>query len=114
MRKRYTEISSQTSNATQKENVARIWSLLLRSYFTYFLPPKSFYLATFSNLLRPPYTKQNNLPNIDIYLGSKKLVIDFLSLFFLDFLTNIIFLSSTSRRNNTKEKNNFNHFKLSI
>lgn len=91
-----------------------MWFLSSRSYFVCFLPPMNFYLATFSNLLGLPYGNQSGLPNIDMYLGSKKNAIGFLSLSSLDFGANILLLSSISRQNNIKGGKNFPRFKLFV
>lgn len=91
-----------------------MWSLSSRSYFVCFLPLTNFYLATFSNLLGPPYGNQSSLPNINMYLGFEKNAIGFLSLFSLDFRANILLLSSISRQNNIKGEKNFPRFKLFV
>lgn len=91
-----------------------MWSLQSRSYFADLLLPKSFYIATFSNLSRLLYANQCSLPNINMCLGSEKRTSDFLSLFSLDLGIKIFLLSSISRQNNTKRRNNFNYFKLSF
>ena len=85
MRARDIRFSRQISNAIQKKNLAKMWYLLSGSYFAYLLPPKSFYLVAFSNLLGLLYTNQSGLQNINVCLGSKKPAISFLSLSSLDF-----------------------------
>lgn len=113
-KRRDARFSRQISSVTQKKSLARMWSLSLGLIFAYLLPSKNFYSDIFSNLLGPLYANQSGPPNINMYLSSEKYAIDFVSLFSLNFRANILFLSSTSRGNNTKRENNFNCFKLSI
>lgn len=113
-RGRDTRAIRQISNSTQKENVAKMWSLLSGSYLAYLLPPKSFHLATSSNLSGPLYANQSGLPNINMCFSFEKRGIGSLSLLSLDFKVDILFLSSISWQNETKEGNNFNHIKLIV